>query len=90
MRKEIERVARELNLPPTRLSFCHTLMLVRNFCLAAWAASPGVLPGRLGELDSELRLLVLPERKPERRYKRHVKVKMSNFPRKRGKSAPAA
>jgi hypothetical protein len=86
----MERVARELNLPPIRISFRHALMLIRNFCLAAWAASPGVLPSRLGDLDSELRLLVLPERRPQRRYKRHVKVKMSKFPRNRGKSAPAA
>jgi hypothetical protein len=90
VRKEMERVAQELNLPSIRISFRHALMLIRNFCLAAWATSPGVLPSRLGELDSELRLLVLPERRPERRYKRHVKVKMSNFPRNRGKSAPAA
>ncbi len=59
-----------------------------NFCLSAWAASPGVLPRQLGGLDSELRLLVLPERRPERRYERDVK--MSKFPRNCGRSAPGA
>jgi hypothetical protein len=90
VRKEMERVARELNLPSTRISFRHALMLIRNFYLAAWVTSSGDLPSRLGELGSELRLLVLPERRPERRYKRHVNVKMSNFPRNCRKSASSA
>jgi hypothetical protein len=65
-------------------------MLIRNFCLAAWATSPGAVPRRLGSLDQDLRLLLLPPRRPERRYPRHVKIKMSNYARNRGKSARAA
>ncbi len=30
-------------------------------------------------------LLILPERRTKRRYKRHVKIKMSNYERNRGK-----
>ena len=90
VRVEIQRVAKELGIAPTRISFRHALMLIRNFCLTAWSRSPGALPRRLGGLDAELRLLVLPERRRERRYPRHVKIKMSNYARNRGKSARAA
>lgn len=90
VRVEMERVAQQLNLEPTRISFRHALVLIRNFCLAAWSTSPGAVPRRLGSLDADLRLLVLPERRSERRYPRHVKIKMSNYARNRGKSARAA
>jgi len=90
VRIEMARVATELDLVPTRISFRHALVLIRNFCLSAWAASPGVLPRRLGGLDQDLRLLVLPERRSDRRYPRHVKIKMSNYKRNRGKPAPIA
>jgi hypothetical protein len=90
VRVEMSRVAEELNLEPTRLSFRHALMLIRNFCVTAWSVSPGELPRRLGSLDADLRLLVLPERRPQRRYRRHVKIKMSGYARNRGKSARAA
>lgn len=90
VRVEMTRVAAELGLPSSRISFRHALMLIRNFCLAAWSASPGVLPRRIGALDQELRLLVLPERRPERRYPRQVKIKMSGYLRNHGKSARAA
>ena len=90
VRVEIQRVAKELGIAPTRISFRHALMLIRNFCLTAWSRSPGALPRRLGGLDAELRLLVLPERRRKRRYPRHVKIKMSNYARNRGKSARTA
>ena len=90
IRVEMSRVAKELNLEPTRISFRHALMLIRNFCVAAWSVPPGELLRRLGSLDADLRLLVLPERRPERRYRRHVKIKMSGYARNRGKSARAA
>jgi len=37
-------------------------------------------------LDS-MQLLILPERRSERRYKRHVKIKMSGYKRNPGRSA---
>lgn len=90
VRLEMARLAAELGLPASRISFRHALMMIRNFSLAAWAASPGVLPRRIGAFSEELRLLVLPERRPERRYPRQVKIKMSGHLRNRGKSARAA
>jgi hypothetical protein len=90
VRVEMARVAGELEIAPTSLSFRHALMLIRNFCLAAWATSPGAMPRRLGSLDQDLRLLELPPRRTDRHYPRHVKMKMSGYARNRGKSARAA
>lgn len=90
VRCEMARVANKLGLPATRISFRNALLLIRNFCLWAWSTSPGALPKLFGGLDRDLRLLVLPERRSERRYRRHVKIKMSNYARNRGKSARAA
>lgn len=90
VRVEMARVATQLDIAPTRISFRHALMLIRNFSLAAWSTSPGAMPRRLGSLDMDFRLLLLPPRRPERRYPRHVKIKMSNYARNRGKSARAA
>ena len=58
------------------------LMLIRNFWITAWIASPGVLPKRLNALHEELALLILPKRRA-RHYPRAVKIKMSSYPRKR-------
>lgn len=90
VRRQMAQVADNLGIPPTRISFRNALLSVRNFCLWAWSTSPGALPKLFGSLESELRLLVLPERRSERRYPRHVKIKMSNYARNRGKSPRAA
>jgi hypothetical protein len=81
VRLEMLHVANRLNLAPARISFRHSLMLVRNFLVSAWLASPGVLPKRLQALHEEIALLVLPKRRP-RRYAREVKIKMSNYAKK--------
>ena len=87
---EMERVARRTGIPPRRISYRHALMLIRNFWITAWVASPGVLPRRLETLHEELALLILPDRRP-RRFPRAVKIKMSNYPLKprKGKSKRA-
>lgn len=90
VRVEMARVAAELDVAPTRISFRHALVMIRNFSLAAWSTSPGAIPRRLGSLDLDFRLLLLPPRRAERRYPRHVKIKMSGYARNRGKSARAA
>lgn len=81
VRLEMLHVANRLHLPPARLSFRHSLLLIRNFLVSAWLASPGVLPKRLEALHEEVALLVLPKRRP-RRYAREVKIKMSNYSKK--------
>lgn len=81
VRLEMLHVATRLRLPPARLSFRHSLLLIRNFLVSAWLARPGVLPKRLEALHEEVALLVLPKRRP-RRYAREVKIKMSNYAKK--------
>jgi hypothetical protein len=83
VRLEMARVAARAAVAPQRISYRHTLMLIRNFWLAAWLAPPGVLPRRLEALQDELALLLLPPRRSQRRFPRAVKIKMSNYPLKR-------
>ena len=56
--------------------------------LTAAHVSPGTISRHLGELRSSLELLVLPPRRSKRQYPRHVKIKMSNFKRNRGRRQP--
>lgn len=79
VRREMERVAGRAGVSPCRISYRHALILIRNFWLTAWLASPGVLPQRLEALQYELALLILPPRR-SRRFPRAVKIKMSNYP----------
>jgi hypothetical protein len=83
LRLHMQHVAQRERVAPSRISFRHTLLLVRNFWqLTAWLTSPGNLPRRLEGLHQELALLILPPRRP-RRYPRAIKIKMSSYPRSR-------
>jgi hypothetical protein len=87
VRKEMLSVAEAAGVLPVRISFRHSLQLIRVFCLVeAWACSPGNLPKRLASFQETMAsLLILPERRTERRYERHVKIKMSSFKRNPGR-----
>jgi len=89
VRKEMLDVAEATGVPPVKVSFRHSLMLIRVLCtVEAWTCAPGNLPKRLASFHETMRsLLILPERPSERRYERHVKIKMSNFKRNPGKPA---
>ena len=76
-------MAARADVAPQRISYRHTLMLIRNFWLTAWLGPPGILPRRLEALHDELGLLLLPPRRSHRRFPRAVKIKMSNYPLKR-------
>jgi hypothetical protein len=85
VRLEMERAAAEAKVPPTRISFVHALLMVRDELggLTGPRLPLGTIPRRLQHLRRNLKRLVLPERRPTRVYPRAVKVKMSNYPRKR-------
>lgn len=87
VRKEMLEVAEAAGVPPLRVSFRHSLMLIRVFCtVEAWTCAPGNLPNRLASHHETMAsLLILPERRPERHYKRHLKIKMSGYKRNPGK-----
>lgn len=83
IRLEMERIAAEAGVEPRRVSFVAALRLV---CDALdWfgmTASPDYIPARLDKMRVKLKRFILPERR-ERAYPRAVKIKMSNYPRKR-------
>ena len=88
IRKEMLEVGNEAGVSPLRISFRHSLQFIRIFCLVdAWTMSPGNLPKRLAGLRESIHLLILPERRKERRYERHVKIKMSGFKRNTGQAS---
>jgi len=88
VRLEMERAARELGVPPTRISFTAALHIYRQqmqFIVGtARRMTPGNIPRHLTDMRLLMKRLVLPERRP-RSFPRAVKVKMSNYPRKRRK-----
>ena len=85
VRVEMERTAAEANVPPTRISFTGSLALIRDELGRMGGArfATGTIPSRLADLRRNLKRLLLPERRPLRAYPRAVKIKMSNYPRKR-------
>jgi len=87
VRKEMLGVAEAAGVPPVRVSFRHSLQFIRVFCIVeAWTCAPGNLPKRLISLQENMSsLLILPERRPNRLYKRQVKIKMSSYKRNPGK-----
>lgn len=82
IRLEMQRIAAELDVHPTRISFVAAL----RECVLQWQfaamASPGTIPGRLATITDRMRNFVLPPRRPERVFPRAVKIKMSNYSRK--------
>jgi Insertion element 4 transposase N-terminal/Transposase DDE domain len=86
IRLEIERIADELGVTPTRISFVNALDLIRDEWIWCSNSPPGAIPKQLDELARRLKLLVLPERRADRVFPREVKIKMSNYNRKRPKT----
>jgi len=88
VRKEMLEVAEAAKVPPIRISFRHALQLIRVFCLIeAWNMAPGNIPKRLAGMKEMMQLLILPQRRSDRRYRRHVKIKMSGYKRNPGRPA---
>jgi hypothetical protein len=83
VRLEIERIADELDVAPTRISFVNALDLIRDEWIWCANSTPGAIPKQLDELARRIKLLVLPDRRPDRVFPRAVKIKMSNYNRKR-------
>jgi hypothetical protein len=84
VRLEMERIADELGVAPTRISFVAALReFVQFWLLGSKSLSPGALPKQLAKVQDRIRRFVLPPRRPERVFPRAVKIKMSNYARKR-------
>lgn len=83
VRLEMQRVAKEAGVEPTRISFVAALRLIVDEWLWLLVTSPGAIPRHLRDLRANLKHYILPPRRSERSYPRAVKIKMSNYPRKR-------
>ena len=85
VRLEMERAADEAQVEPTQISFVNALALIRYCWLISTTRplAPGKIPQRLLALRRQLKLLLLPPRRPQRRAPRVVKIKMSKYKRKR-------
>jgi hypothetical protein len=82
VRLEMESIAREAKVEPTRISFIEALRLIRDEWSWLSVTSPGAIPKRLAAMRRSIKRYVLPPRRP-RRFPRVVKIKMSNYDRKR-------
>jgi hypothetical protein len=85
IRLEMEQIAIEAAVPPTRISFIAALQFIQNCWLICAAMAPARIPRKLRKLREDLSQFILPPRRPERLYPRVVKIKMSSYPRKRAK-----
>jgi hypothetical protein len=84
VRLEMEHAAALAGVPPVRMSFASCLRAIRAQFVYFGALSPGKLAKAADAFREDLaRLFVLPPRRAERSYPRAVKIKMSNYPRKR-------
>lgn len=89
VRREMLLAARVHDVSPRRISFRSDLLWIQTFLLVAGQTrSPGTLPRHLGELRSTLDVLILPERRSERRYPRALKTIYSRYPPKRAAQKP--
>lgn len=88
VRFEAERVAAQAGVSPTRVSFTAALNFIES-ALRSWGTeSAGRLPERLVRLREDIGHFILPERR-DRSYPRAVKLKMSNYDRKRPAKSPS-
>lgn len=83
VRLEMELVADQAKVLPTRISFVAALHLIVDEWIWLANTAPGAIPSRLRDLSESLQRFILPPRRSERSYPRAVKIKMSNYPRKR-------
>jgi hypothetical protein len=88
VRYEAERVAAAAGVPPVRISFVAAMNFIES-ALRTWGTdNAGRLPDRLIRLREDLAHFILPERRA-RSYPRAVKIKMSNYARKRPARSPS-
>jgi hypothetical protein len=84
VRLEMERIAVDLDVTPSRISFVAALLFIRDEWHWSWITnSPGAIPRHIADMREKIRRFLLPPRRPERSYPRSVKIKMSNYTRKR-------
>jgi hypothetical protein len=82
VRLEMESIANEEKLSPTRISFVEALRLIRNEWDWLSVTSPGAIPKRIATLRRNVKRYILPARR-QRAYPRVAKLKVSSYNRKK-------
>jgi hypothetical protein len=82
VRLEMELIANEEKLDPTRISFVEALRLIRNEWDWLSVTSPGAIPKRIATLRRNVKRYILPVRR-QRSYPRVAKLKVSSYNRKK-------
>jgi hypothetical protein len=82
LRVEIEKIAKEAGVEPTRISFVAAMRLIADEWLWCAAGTPGTIPKKLAALRANVKSFVLPPRRSERSYPRAVKLRTSHYPKK--------
>lgn len=83
IRLEMERTADDFGVEPRQISFVSAMRLVCDTWVWCSIASAGAIPTRLRTMRELFTRLVLPDRRSSRSFPRAVKIKMSNYARKR-------
>ena len=83
IRLEMDCIADEADVSPTRVSFVMAMRYIRDEWSWCAVASPGSIPKKLKRMRQKIARFILPARRSKRRYPRAVKVKMSNYAKKR-------
>ena len=81
VRLEMETLANQEKIEPTRISFIESLRLIRNEWDWLSVTSPGAIPKRLAVLRQNVKRYILPPRR-KRTYPRAVKIKISQYAHK--------
>jgi transposase IS4-like protein/DDE family transposase len=81
VRLEMESIANEEKIEPTRISFVESLRLIRDEWEWLSVTSPGAIPKRLAMLRSNVKRYILPQRR-KRSYPRFSKINSNTYNRK--------
>lgn len=87
VRLEMQNIAKEANVPPTRISFMMATRYIRDEWSWCAIGAPGSIPKKLHNMRKRVARFVLEPRRSERRCPRAVKIKMSKYPKKQRTSA---
>lgn len=83
VRFQMTIVAEHADVSPVRVSFTAVLHQLVGEWRSFGFTTPGAIPKHYLRLRGDLAIWILPERRPSREYPRAVKIKMSNYARKR-------
>jgi hypothetical protein len=83
VRVQMERVAKDAGVAPTRISFSMALRLVTDEWRWDVWRSPGAVPRRIATLQARIGRYLLPPRRTRRSYPRAVKIPMSGYKSRR-------